>query len=45
MACPVIIKKIDEIGYYGFFGLEYFPKLDYAESLKKRLNTFKIRRN
>lgn len=32
---PVIIKKIDELGYSGCFGLEYFPKLDHNESLKK----------
>ena len=34
---PVIIKKIDELGYDGCFGLEYFPKLDDTESLKKTL--------
>ncbi len=34
---PVIIKKIDELGYDGCFGLEYFPKLDHAESLKRTL--------
>ena len=32
---PVIIKKIDELGYDGCFGLEYFPKLDHTESLRK----------
>jgi len=31
---PVIMKKIDELGYEGCFGLEYFPKLDDEESLK-----------
>jgi len=34
---PVIIKKIDELGYDGCFGLEYFPKLGYTESLKRTL--------
>ena len=34
---PIIIKKIDELGYDGCFGLEYFPKLDCTESLKKTL--------
>ena len=34
---PVIIKKIDELGYEGCFGLEYFPKLNHEESLKRTL--------
>ncbi len=34
---PAIIKKIDELGYTGCFGLEYFPKMDHCESLKKTL--------
>lgn len=34
---PVIVKKIDELGYKGCFGLEYFPKLDSAKSLKQTL--------
>ncbi len=34
---PVIIKKIDELGYDGCFGLEYFPKLEDEESLKRTL--------
>lgn len=34
---PAIIKKIDELGYDGCFGLEYFPKLDHGESLKRTL--------
>lgn len=34
---PVIIRKIDELGYDGCFGLEYFSKLDDEESLKKTL--------
>ena len=38
---PAIIKKIDELGYEGCFGLEYFPKLDHAESLKKTLEYLK----
>jgi hydroxypyruvate isomerase len=35
---PAIIKKIDELGYKGCFGLEYFPKLDHTKSLKQTLN-------
>ena len=35
---PAIIKKIDELGYQGCFGLEYFPKVEHTESLKKTLN-------
>jgi hydroxypyruvate isomerase len=34
---PAIIKKIDKLGYKGCFGLEYFPKLEHAQSLKKVL--------
>ena len=30
-----IVKKIDELGYQGYFGLEYFPALKSEESLKK----------
>ena len=37
---PVIIKKINELGYDGCFGLEYFPIIDDAESLKKTLEYF-----
>jgi hydroxypyruvate isomerase len=34
---PAIIKKIDGLCYDGCFGLEYFPKLEHSESLKKTL--------
>jgi hydroxypyruvate isomerase len=34
---PAIIKKLDGLGYEGCFGLEYFPKMDHAGSLKKTL--------
>ena len=34
---PVIIRTIDELGYKGCFGLEYFPTLDHTESLKRTL--------
>jgi hydroxypyruvate isomerase len=34
---PAIIKTIDKLGYKGCFGLEYFPKLDHAKSLKQTL--------
>lgn len=32
-----IIKKIDELGFDGCFGLEYFPTLDHEESLRRTL--------
>lgn len=32
---PFIIKKIDKLGYQGYFGLEYFPAIDSEDSLKK----------
>ncbi len=35
---PVIIKKIKELKYDGCFGLEYFPKLEDEESLKRTLD-------
>ncbi len=35
---PAIIKKIDELGYQGCFGLEYFPIMEHTESLKKTLD-------
>jgi hydroxypyruvate isomerase len=38
---PAIIKKIDHCGYDGCFGLEYFPKMDHTESLKKTLTYLK----
>lgn len=31
---PFIVKKIDEFGYQGYFGLEYFPAIDSEVSLK-----------
>jgi len=31
---PNIIKRIEELGYQGCFGLEYFPSLDSEESLR-----------
>ena len=34
---PVIIRKIEELEYKGCFGLEYFPRLDDEESLKRTL--------
>ena len=34
---PEIIRRIDKLGYEGCFGLEYFPKIDHAESLKRTL--------
>lgn len=34
---PAIIKKIDELGYDGCFGLEYLPKMDHTESLRRTL--------
>jgi len=32
---PIISETIDALGYSGCFGLEYFPKLDSTESLKR----------
>jgi hydroxypyruvate isomerase len=32
---PAIIKKIDDLGYAGFFGLEYSPTLSSVESLRQ----------
>jgi hydroxypyruvate isomerase len=34
---PAIIRKIEELKYDGCFGLEYFPKLNDEESLKRTL--------
>jgi len=31
---PFIVRKIDELGYRGYFGLEYFPAPDSETSLK-----------
>jgi len=33
---PFIFSKADEFGYRGRFGLEYFPTIDSAESLKRQ---------
>jgi len=30
---PNIIKRIDELDYEGYLGLEYFPSIDSEESL------------
>ena len=32
---PNIIKRIDELGYEGYIGLEYFPSIDSETSLKR----------
>ncbi len=32
---PFIVKKIEELGYQGYFGLEYFPKKDSEISLRE----------
>ena len=32
-----IIKKIEELGYEGTFGMEYFPSMDDHDSLKSVL--------
>ncbi len=32
---PNIIKRIDEMGYDGYIGLEYFPSIDSEESLRR----------
>jgi hydroxypyruvate isomerase len=36
-----IVKTIDELGYTGAFGMEYFPTMKPEESLKKVLETLK----
>lgn len=32
---PFVLKKIEEMGYNGVFGLEFFPSIDQVESVKK----------
>ncbi len=32
---PNIIKRIDELGYEDYIGLEYFPSIDFEKSLKR----------
>jgi len=32
---PNIIKRIDEMGYDGYIGVEYFPSIDSEESLRR----------
>jgi len=32
---PCIIKRIDELGYDGYIGLEYFPSIDSEASLRR----------
>jgi len=32
---PYVLQKLKEMGYKGYFGLEYYPLLDPVESLKK----------
>ena len=34
-----IVKRIEELGYEGTFGLEYFPTIGSAESLRKVYET------
>ena len=34
---PHITREIDELGYDGYFGLEYFPTVDSKQSLKQTL--------
>lgn len=36
-----IMKEIDRLGYTGFVGLEYWPTMDHAESLKRTLRYLK----
>jgi hydroxypyruvate isomerase len=38
---PFIAKKIEEAGYENFFGLEYMPEHESAESLRKTLDYLK----
>jgi len=32
---PFIVGEIEKLGYTGFFGLEYWPTVDHAESLRR----------
>lgn len=32
---PTIVRKIDELGYQGYFGLEYYPSLPSEQSLAR----------
>lgn len=34
---PLVLKKLDEMGYSGYFGLEYYPLKDPVESLKETI--------
>jgi hydroxypyruvate isomerase len=38
---PFIMKEIDRLGYTGFVGLECWPTMDHAESLKRTLRYLK----
>lgn len=40
---PFLVRKIEEMGYAGVFGLEYAPSIDHAESLKKTLEHLALR--
>jgi len=41
---PFIVRKIDELGYRGYFGLEYFPALDPETSLKGMKKLIEVNR-
>jgi len=41
LSYPNIVKRIDELGYEGYFGLEYFPTMNSEESLKATLKLLK----
>jgi hydroxypyruvate isomerase len=32
---PFILREIEKLGYTGYFGLEYWPTVDHAESLER----------
>ena len=34
---PNIVKRIDELKYDGYFGVEYFPEMSSEQSLEKTL--------
>jgi len=38
---PYIFQAMDQAGYKGRFGLEYFPKMEFAKSLKLQLKMVK----
>ena len=38
---PLVLKKLDEMGYKGDFGLEYYPLKEVVPSLKETIEYLK----